>query len=244
MKTGLALTLAAAVSVAGADRIVFVSPGGDDANAGTRASPLATAAGARDFVRRLRAGGDTGPSVVEFADGVYRIAEPLSLDARDSQVTWRAANRTKTVLSGAVVPKWKKANDDVLEAAVPGAWDIPGFTNGSLDDPAEAECPIGLYQDGRRLSCARWPNGEYARSGRSFGAGARTNEWGKGTFTSGDYRFDSPIAGVPRSVLRSCGIPADGESSSPARESAMCAVATCTISAKAGFLWRAATVRR
>jgi hypothetical protein len=55
---------------------VYVAPDGNDQNPGTQERPLASLAGARDFVRQHRAA-QHGPVVVEFAPGVYRISEPV-----------------------------------------------------------------------------------------------------------------------------------------------------------------------
>ncbi|NQT88745.1 right-handed parallel beta-helix repeat-containing protein, partial [bacterium] len=91
------LTVAAlvvAVSVArGGTVTLHVAPDGDDgwsgelvqANEGRTDGPLASLGGARDAVRRLKAGGKAaGPIRVVFADGTYSLAEPVVFTPADS----------------------------------------------------------------------------------------------------------------------------------------------------------------
>src|SRR6056297_1084784 len=72
------------VALAATDPIeVHVASTGDDAADGSRAKPVASLIGARDAVRRLRAGGKAGPVRVVVAGGTYRFAEPLVLSPED-----------------------------------------------------------------------------------------------------------------------------------------------------------------
>lgn len=76
-----------------------LSPTGDDANDGlapkkrtTRSGPWATLGGARDALRKLRAGGKlAGPATVLIQDGTYRMTEPIAFGPEDSQTTFAAA---------------------------------------------------------------------------------------------------------------------------------------------------------
>ena len=188
---------------------IFVSPNGDDANPGTRSLPVATPAGARDALRKVREarGGalPKGGAAIVFADGVYSLSAPLMLDRRDSgekgsPVVWRAANRGKAVLSGALVPSgWKtvddpkvlslipeKARGKVMVADLPGENPIPGFCGGFAIPANLQERPLSLFQGERRLESARWPNGEFARTGENAGspgvfkfASPRLAEWSR-----------------------------------------------------------------
>ena len=62
---------------------LYVSPDGDDSNAGTLSAPLKTLAGARDAVRKIK-DGMTGDIVVNFRGGVYRMTEAVSFETQDS----------------------------------------------------------------------------------------------------------------------------------------------------------------
>ena len=64
--------------------VIHVSPQGNDADAGTAESPLATPHAARDKVRRIIAQGLTEPVDVVFAAGTYPMDAPLELRPEDS----------------------------------------------------------------------------------------------------------------------------------------------------------------
>ena len=65
--------------------LIYVSPDGNDANAGTEASPLASLAGARDKVRAVKASGlPAGGIIVYFRGGTYNVMETTNLSAEDS----------------------------------------------------------------------------------------------------------------------------------------------------------------
>lgn len=180
MKISFALAIAASGVLCGfcangaAGAVVRVSPNG----------PISTPAAARDEVRRLKIlnGGRVpeGGVQVVFADGEYTLAEPLELDARDSgakgaAVVWRAENRGRVTFSGArKLSGWRRPagkDADVLDlvpasvrasvrvADVPDDLDIPDFHGGSEEFYSKRlNFPLWLYQDGRRLDCARYPN--------------------------------------------------------------------------------------
>lgn len=218
-----ALTLLALA--AGCDKtfVLHVSPGGDDANPGTSAKPLATPAGARDALRKYRAKNGALPPggvAIEFADGEFRMKEALTLSAEDSgtpeaSVVWRAAHRGKAVFSGAEdVTGWKTVSEPytlarlpaasrgkVLVASLPGNEPIPDFGGGSEECYSRRlNFPWWLYQDGRRLDCARWPNApatlaaseeSYVFTGQTLGGETAQGALGQRS-QSGVFRFRSP----------------------------------------------------
>lgn len=84
---------------------LYVSPEGDDSNAGTKAAPLQTLAGARDAVRRIKYG-MTSDIVVNFRGGVYRMTEAVAFDTHDSapegcRIIYQAYEDETPVFSGA-----------------------------------------------------------------------------------------------------------------------------------------------
>ena len=209
----MAAGLAASCGVASAAPLVLhVAPDGNDANPGTAERPLATPRGARDALRARRAadGLPKEGAVVEFADGVYRLQEPLALEKADSgapgaPVVWRAKNRAKAVFSGAYAPKgWQPVLDEaahallpdgaraqVLCAELPAGLELPGFRGGGCGTPGHLqETPLSLFQGGTRCEPARWPNAGFARTGENIGAAEKRHD---ATFSkSGVFRFDSP----------------------------------------------------
>jgi len=178
---------------------------------------------ARDLLRRMRAergGLPADGAVVTVADGEYRLTRPLVLDGRDSgsasaPVVWRAAERGKARLSGARdVIGWRPVADaeirdllptsargHVLEADVPWEGPIPDFGGGSEECYAKRlNYPLWLYQDGRRLPMASFPNKEddpekmsesYIFTGRTIGGVLERGSLGRRS-VSGVFVCDRP----------------------------------------------------
>lgn len=143
---------------------------------------IATPTAARDEVRRVKIlnGGavPAGGISVVFEDGVYPLATALALDGRDSgsetaPVVWRARNPGRATFCGSRVLKgWRRVEDptalallptaaraQVRVAALPDDLDIPDFHGGSEECYSKRlNYPLWLYQDGRRLDGARYPN--------------------------------------------------------------------------------------
>ena len=97
-------TTGAAAAPAGA--VVYVSPSGNDANAGTASAPVRTLRRAQALVRGLNQD-MTADVTVELEDGFYRMTSPLALTAADSgtngyDVAWTAAPGARPVLAGSV----------------------------------------------------------------------------------------------------------------------------------------------
>jgi len=175
----LLTALAVSCSVSAAD--VRVSPG-----------PLALEK-ARDQVRALIAenGGKPpreGISVI-LADGDYALSAPLKLSAADSgtkesPIVWRAANRGKAVVTGALSVRavsvdWsaqpaslipEKARAHVRCWQLPDGAPLPGFyAGGCCARPDLEDDAVCVFSGGARAVPARWPNGRFARTGRPVG---------------------------------------------------------------------------
>lgn len=158
---------------------LHVSPQGNDANPGTKEKPLATLAGARDAVRKMKR---DAPVTVHFAAGSYFVGKAVEFDARDSgtkeaPVIYQADPGTKARFTGGVeVTNWKPVTDPAVLAVLPeearskvrvadlkaaGITDLGtalprGFGTGK--PVAEAE----LFFDDRPMTPARWPNKRFA----------------------------------------------------------------------------------
>ncbi len=124
---------------------LFVSPSGNDSNAGSRAKPLRSFAGARARVRRLRT---KGPVTVWFRSGVYYLPETQILTSEDSgtrerPVTYAAWPGEEVVISGGerLALQWVPYRDGIMMAKV-----RPGFTTDQL------------FVNGTRQVLARYPN--------------------------------------------------------------------------------------
>lgn len=126
--------------------VLHVSTSGRDAWSGKLAhanstqtdGPLATLAGARDALRRMRVQGAVGPVEVVIEGGTYRLSSPLVFTpedsgASDASVTFRAAAGAKPVISGGKVIKgWEPGSNGLWTARVPkGEWSFSQmFVNG------------------------------------------------------------------------------------------------------------------
>ncbi len=145
------LFLSAMPIFAAAPAVVYVSPSGSDAGDGSKDQPVASLTGARDALRRLRAGGMTGPARVVVADGTYRFTQPLVLTPEDggteaAPVRYEAAPGARPVFSGGRVIGGFKANRD-------GSWStrVPEVAAGAWYFEQ-------LFVDGRRATRSRDPN--------------------------------------------------------------------------------------
>ncbi|MDF7806314.1 right-handed parallel beta-helix repeat-containing protein [Pontiellaceae bacterium B12219] len=105
-------------------RTVYVSPQGDDANAGTQTAPFASIAAARDA---LRASGKLGKESCEviIGSGTYRFTEPLTLSpsdsgSKDAPAVYRAAEGAEVVFTGAqeINGSWEHWNDGIYRTEV------------------------------------------------------------------------------------------------------------------------------
>ncbi|OXM64574.1 fibronectin type III domain-containing protein [Amycolatopsis vastitatis] len=148
---GAGALLATTGSVAAADpdaasQDVYVSPAGSDHAPGTAHWPVRTLDKARDLVRQ-RAPHLSRDLTVHLAPGVFRLAQPLRLDARDSggnghRVIWQGSGDTE-LNGGLRVTGWRP---------VPGR---PGLF--AAPAPAGLDNTRQLYVDGVREQRARGP---------------------------------------------------------------------------------------
>jgi hypothetical protein len=154
----------------GPDRAdLFVAPGGRDDNPGTAEKPLATLAGARDAVRRLRAeGGLRAGATVLVRGGTYVLREPLRFGPEDSgtrehPVLYAAYPGEKPVLSGGrAIAGWKPGEGKRWVARLPAGSDGPWrFTQ--------------LVVGGKRQTRARLPDtGDWHNWWRATGPAGET----------------------------------------------------------------------
>lgn len=171
------LTISTGVFAAATD--IYVCPSGDDSNSGAREAPLATLAGARDAVRKLKGRGPLGEGVtVHFASGTYRFEQPVDFDRSDAgtaatPICYVAeSGATVRLTGGREIVGWaaitNAAEKDRLPAVAldhvrvvalqtigiedSGRLGVRGF--GMSSPIAEAE----LFYDDEPMTLARWPN--------------------------------------------------------------------------------------
>ncbi len=164
-----------------ADIQLFVLPSGDDSADGSRETPLASLAGARDRIRQLRAGGKPGSAEVIFSHGTYFFSQPTTFSTRDSgtpsgPITYRAADHeTVRFTAGRSVRGWQPVTDPATLSRLPdvshghvffadladqGIGDVGQLKVHGFATPNPLAEPELFYRD-RPMTLARWPNDGY-----------------------------------------------------------------------------------
>ncbi|MCO1580384.1 ricin-type beta-trefoil lectin domain protein [Crossiella sp. SN42] len=147
--TGATLLAAPAQAAEAAVTRIVVAPGGDDRNSGERGRPVATLAKAQELARAHAGRTDV---VVELADGVHRLASPLTFTSADSgrnghTVTWQALpGATPRVSGGEPVTGWTAHDSaaNIWVAPVPRGVDSRQlYVDGTLAPRAS----IGISRD-------------------------------------------------------------------------------------------------
>ncbi len=145
---------------------------------------------------------------------MYALGQRFSLTAEDSgtegaPVIYRAAERGTAVLSGGIaLTDWRPVSDTdtlrlldpavrrrVVMAAIPPnvSRDALGFSNGGCGfNTVQADYPVALYQDGRRLPLARWPNEGFVYIDEAFAVGGDGSHRVEVKSTNGVFRFAGP----------------------------------------------------
>jgi len=123
----------------------YVSPDGNDADAGTISKPFGTLQRAQQAVRQVAG---KKPVTIYLRGGTYYLSAPLVLTSADSgskraPVTFRAYEGEQVIVSGGQRHHlhWESFRDGIMKTAVPS-----DFTTDQL------------FVDGRRRTLARYPN--------------------------------------------------------------------------------------
>lgn len=143
--------------------VLYVSPDGNDAwsgkfakpNASKTDGPLASFAGARDAVRKIKAGNThQKPIRVQFANGTYQLSGPVDFTPDDSgtataPISYEAAPGAKPLFTGGrIIRGWQRQPDGVWRAQIPEAEGDRWYFE-------------QLWVNGRRATRARSPNKFY-----------------------------------------------------------------------------------
>lgn len=187
--------MAAMFTLAGCDEVVKVSPD----------SEIKTFAAAVEKVREMRAGGRAADKTVtiEFSDGTYLFEKPVELDSRDGNIVFKAKNRGRAVLSGAMPVVWRQAGGETPElvpqkaygtlmvADIPGTEPLPGFAGGAGAHARRdlIDVSLALYQGDDRLPLARYPDEGFIYTGEILGTNNMATIGGKPVSHDGRFRF-------------------------------------------------------
>jgi parallel beta-helix repeat protein len=174
---------------------IYVAPTGDDSNAGTKAAPLKTLTGARDAVRKCKAGNSAAGGVtVWLGGGVYPLSSSLELDQRDSgtasaPIIYRAAAGADVRLRGGIELD-RSAFGPVTDPAVTKRLSAPArakvlkadLKSSGITDPGTMRArgfpypvePLAaeLFFNDQRMQLARWPNQGFAQYGAVIDKGS------------------------------------------------------------------------
>ena len=155
---------------------IYVSPSGEDSNAGTLEAPVKTLEQARALVRAAKAADATMPVYVYLRGGEYVLTETFTLTAEDSgteeaPVTWRAYEDEEVIVTGSksldfskFVPVEGEMKELLSEEAqnkvvVASATElgIDPITINLIEDGLEMTAPI-VTMDGHGMVLTRYPN--------------------------------------------------------------------------------------
>lgn len=149
---------------------IYVSVNGSDLNNGSILHPLASFKAAKMAVRKLKDSAGKLPKPVEviFGKGVYFLDETLELGPEDSgtkdaQITWKAAENEKVVLSAgkALKGKWEKDAGGIWHLDLPQAKGWKRDINKSETYLNKPDGPLHfrqLFVNNKRVIRARFPN--------------------------------------------------------------------------------------
>jgi len=178
---------------------LYVSVSGNDNNAGTENSPLATMDGARRKVKSIK--DSSLPITVVFHGGTYNFASTAVFDSSDSGtsdkiITYKAAVGEKVIFTGTTkldISSFTPASDIAIQSRLPDLaknkvlkMDLAnqGITKAMVDmttilsDPAmigQDSKPLGFYLNDKRQPLSRWPNVGYAIIGTVTNDGGRAS---------------------------------------------------------------------
>lgn len=173
----------------------YVSPQGNDADAGTRQAPWKTWAHARGQVKALKQASPAEPVTVYFLGGLYPMTEPVVMDAGDggtpeAPVVYAAAPGEEPVFTGSVVLKhWQRPDDftldrDFMILRFPTAYkdkiyvaDLKKAGITDFGDPTELGLRPELFCDKQLQTLARWPNEGLTHAGRAMGSTPVPPNW-------------------------------------------------------------------
>lgn len=159
---GLALTLILHMGCGAQSMEIYVSPKGNDAASGTRASPVQSLHRAAELAEKNA--GKVAVSI-KLSGGVYPLNTALKLGHENggtahAPVRWEAMPGEEVIISGGIpVDKWLEEKD--------GSWStmLPEAYRGTFRT---------FYVNGKRAIRARYPNEGYLRVGKA-GEDKRTN---------------------------------------------------------------------
>lgn len=166
--------------------VLHVAPSGNDEAEGAESTPLATVAGARDAIRKLRARSSgalpRGGVRVVIQGGSYPTVDTITLDAQDSgtaetPIVYQAQADEVPILTGGVrIDSWQSVNDAVVKERLAPAVrqrvceaDLAALGVRDLGDATDLRQAPELFIDGAPQTLARWPDEGFVATGEILG---------------------------------------------------------------------------
>lgn len=154
---------------------IYVSPDGDDDDNGSAEKPVMSIDVALEKIREFRKANPNGPSAIVFKGGQYFITDPIELKEDDSgsenaPFMLVAAPGEKPVFYGGMrLRAFISETDPAILARLPKekrinllVCDLNGLPmDFNLNEQPRAE----LFEDGKPLTPARWPNEGFVKTG-------------------------------------------------------------------------------
>lgn len=150
------LFLCLIIACAAPEPVFYVSPQGDDQQAGTQEQPFASLERARQAVQAAIAGGAQGPFRIQLTSGLHRISRPLAFRAEDfgqagNELRIAAEPGETVVVSGGIpLENWQQQDENIWTLQLP-------------DSLQRLRQIRELFIDGKRAIRARFPNEGYLR---------------------------------------------------------------------------------
>ena len=170
------------LSMVGDTLEIFISPGGNDKNPGTRAAPLKSIEKARDIIRIKRKEAQEKTTVVYIVGGTYQMVNPVIFTSEDSgtesaPIFYMAKDGEKPVFTGSTgLKKWKVLKDkrklNLLDPSVGGKIYVTDLKRSGITDygdPTEPGSRPELYCNSSLQTLARWPDDGFTKAGVSRG---------------------------------------------------------------------------
>lgn len=157
--------------------VVYVSPGGNDSNSGSKQQPVATINKAVEIIKSRH----SGNPVIYLRQGYYDLTSTVEIKAVNG-LTVSAYNGEKAYITGGKrltsfkpvdeqtakrlkIPVNAASGVEVINAENSGIKDFPGISVRGFGFPVRPS-GIMLYFDGKPMTIARWPNRGWARTGK------------------------------------------------------------------------------
>ena len=157
--------------------VFYVSPEGNDKAMGTQQAPWKNINHAITQIRKFVSENPGTPIKVYFEEGTYPIQEMIDLNNIQSPITFTAVPGKTVLWTGAVkVNNWKEITDEAilnrLQPEVRKKIKVANLEELGISDCGQLSTNTGrmdLYHNNKRQKMSRWPNNEYAVTGKAMG---------------------------------------------------------------------------